>query len=72
MNRLALMIARNLHRVPGAWFKLCHYARHTDRYPEKEKYDHIRYILQLAVKAGNLELTVDGDLFKVTLTFPTE
>ena len=60
MNRLALMILRNLHHVPGVWFKLCHYAKHTDRYPEKEKYDHIRYILQLAVKAGNLELTVTG------------
>ena len=60
MNRLAFMILRNLHRVPGAWVRLCHYAKHTDRYPEKEKYDHIRYILQLAVKAGNLELTVTG------------
>lgn len=60
MNRLALMILRNLHHVPGAWVRLCHYAKHTDRYPEKEKYDHIRYILQLAVKAGNLELTVTG------------
>ena len=60
MNRLAMMILRNLHHVPGAWFKLCHYAKHTDEYPEKEKYDHIRHILQLAVNAGNLELLTSG------------
>ena len=60
MNRLAMMILRNLHHVPGAWFKLCHYAKHTDEYPEKVKYDHIRYILHRAVKAGNLDLVVTG------------
>lgn len=60
MNRLALMILRNLHHIPGAWFKLCHYARHTDKYPEAEKFNHIRYILQLAVNSGNLNLVVSG------------
>ena len=60
MNRLALMILRNLHHIPGLWFKLCHYAKHTDKYPEAEKFNHIRRILQLAVKAGNLDLVVTG------------
>ena len=60
MNRLALMILRNLHRIPGLWFKLCHYAKHADEYPEAEKYNHIRRILQLAVNAGNLDLVVTG------------
>ena len=60
MNRLALMILRNLHHIPGLWFKLCHYAKHTDEYPEEEKFNHIRRILQLAVKAGNLDLVVTG------------
>jgi len=60
MNRLAMMILRNIHHVPGAWIRLCHYAKHTDEYPEKEKYDHIRYILQLAVNAGDLELLTSG------------
>ena len=60
MNRLVMMVLRNLHRVPGAWFKLCHYAKHTDEYPELEKYRHIQYILQLAVRSGNLDLVVTG------------
>ena len=60
MNRILLMVLKNLHIVPGAWFKLCHYAKHTDKYPEKEKWDHIRYILDRAVKTGNINLMVPG------------
>ena len=54
------MVLRNLHIVPGAWFKLCRYAKHTDDYPEIEKWNHIRYILSRAVKSGNVELKVTG------------
>jgi 1-acyl-sn-glycerol-3-phosphate acyltransferase len=54
------MVLRNFWRVPGAWFKLCRYAKHTERYPEQEKYDHIRYIMNLAVNSGNIDLTVTG------------
>lgn len=61
MNRIVLMALRNFWKVPGAWFKLCHYAKHTDKYPEKEKYDHIRWIMQLAVKSGNIDLQVTGE-----------
>ena len=60
MLRILLMVLRNFWRVPGAWLKLCRYAKHTDRYPEQEKYDHIRYIMNLAVKSGNIDLTVTG------------
>ena len=60
MNRLMTMVLRNLHIVPGAWFKLCRYAKHTDDYPEIEKWNHIRYILSRAVKSGNVELKVTG------------
>ena len=60
MNRLVLMVLRNIHRVPGAWVKLCRYAKNPDQYPESERYAHIRYILKLAVNSGNLELVVTG------------
>ena len=60
MNRIVTMVLRNLHIVPGAWAKLCHYAKHTDEYPEEEKYRHIQYILSRAVKTGNIELQVTG------------
>ena len=60
MNRLALMILKNIWRFPGAYGKLCHYAKNTDKYPETETYGHIRYMLQLAVNAGNIDLQVYG------------
>ena len=60
MNRLALMVLKNMHRVPFLYGRLCHYAKHTDEYPEQEKWDHIHHILELAVRAGNLDLQVTG------------
>ena len=60
MNRIVLMVLRNLFKVPGLYAKLCHYAKNVDQYPEQERWDHISHILQLAVKSGNLDLTVTG------------
>lgn len=60
MNRILLMCLRNIFKVPPAYLKLCHYAKHTDEYPELEKYKHIQYIFQTAVKSGNVELIVKG------------
>lgn len=60
MNRLVLMVLRNLWKVPGAYGKLCYYAKHTDKYDEEVKYRHIQYILKTAVKSGNIDLKVYG------------
>ena len=60
MNRIVTMVLKNLWRVPGAWFKLCHYAKHTEDYAEVEKWRHIQYILRLAIKGGNIDLKVTG------------
>lgn len=61
MNRIVLMVLRNFWKVPRLYGKLCHYAKHTDKYPEEEKYNLIRYILQTAVKSGNIDLQVHGE-----------
>ena len=60
MNRIAMMVLKNLWHVPGAWFKLCRYAKNTDKYPELERWQHIQYILNLAVKGGNIDLKLTG------------
>ena len=60
MNRILLMVLRNLTKVPAAWVKLCRFANHTDDYPEKEKWQHIQYILKLAIRSGNVDLQVTG------------
>ena len=54
------MILLNLPKVPGAYSKLCRYAKHPERYPEEEMWKHIQYTLSLAVKAGNVDLRVFG------------
>ena len=60
MNRIVTMVLNNLWRVPGAWVKLCRYAKHTDDYPEEEKWSHIQYILNRAIIGGNVKLEVTG------------
>ena len=60
MNRLALILLRNLHKFPGAYGKLCRYAKHPERYPEQERWDHIRYVMGLAAASGNIDLQVSG------------
>lgn len=60
MNRIVTMVLKNLWIVPGAWFKLCKYAGHTEEYSEEEKYRHIQYILEHAIKGGNIDLQVFG------------
>ena len=60
MNRLAMMVLKNILKVPGLYLKLCRYARHPQWYSEQEMYDHIRSILQLAVKSGNVDVRVYG------------
>ena len=60
MNRIVLMVLRNIVKVPGLYAKLCHYAKNVDKYPEQERWNHISHILQLAVKSGNVDLHVTG------------
>jgi len=60
MNRIVTMVLKNLWVVPGAWFKLCRYANNTDKYSREEMFRHIQYILQRAIKGGNIDLTITG------------
>ena len=60
MNRLALILLRNLTKLPSAYYKLCRYARHPERYSEEEMWQHIQYTMQQAVAASNVDLQVFG------------
>lgn len=60
MNRLALMVIKNLFRIPTLYGKLCKYAKNPENYTEEEMYRHIQLILQLASKAGNVTVDVHG------------
>ena len=60
MNRLALMVLKNILAVPGLYAKLCNYANNVGKYPEQESWDHIAKIMNRAIKAGNVDLVVTG------------
>lgn len=60
MNRITLMVIKNIFRLPGLYGKLYHYAKHTDKYPELEKWQHIQKVLRYAVNAANVDLQVFG------------
>ncbi len=60
MNRILRMVLKNAFFVPGAYAKLCRYAKHPERYEETQMYGHIRSFMQRAVAAGNVELQVHG------------
>lgn len=60
MNRLVMVVMKNIAMIPSAWVKLCKYAKHTDEYSYEEKYKHIRYILKRVCKSGNIDLKVEG------------
>jgi 1-acyl-sn-glycerol-3-phosphate acyltransferase len=60
MNRIARMVLRNFFRLPVYLPRLWHYAKHTDEYPEIEKWLHIHKTMKLAVEAGNIDLLVTG------------
>lgn len=60
MNRLALIILRNLHRLPRIWWKLCRYSKHPGAYSEQETFAHVAQIANLVLKSGNIQLIATG------------
>ena len=55
-----MVLMKNIFRAPGLLGKLNFYAKHTQQYPEQEKYDHIRKVLGHVVLDGNVDLQVTG------------
>lgn len=60
MRRIILIILKNLLYLPYRWFRLCHYAKHTDDYSEEEKYSLIRKFADWIIKGGRITLEVHG------------
>jgi len=60
MNRIVTMVLKNLHIAPGAFIKLWRYAAKPEAYEEQQMWNHIHYIMDRAVKGGNIDLQVTG------------
>ena len=60
MNRIAMMVLKNIHIAPGAFAKLWRYAANPEKYEEITMWNQIHYIMDRAVKGGNIDLVVTG------------
>ncbi len=60
MQRILMMVFRNILLVPYMWIKLCYHASHVDKYTEEEHYKMLRYITYRANKGGNVIIDVHG------------
>lgn len=60
MNRIAMMVLKNLGYVPGAWIKLNRYAKNPEKYTREEMYAHIHDIMKHALRSSNVDLKVTG------------
>ncbi|GIO40480.1 lysophospholipid acyltransferase family protein [Paenibacillus apis] len=60
MKRIILVILRNILFIPYGWITLCHYAKHTNKYPEEQKYALIRKFSKWMIKGGRINLEVYG------------
>ena len=60
MNRLVMIVLRNIARLPGAYVRLCRYARHPERYEEAETWRHVQKVMTWVVDTGNVNLLVTG------------
>lgn len=60
MNRIVTMVLKNIHVAPWGYWKLCHYAKHTEKFTVMEQWNHIHWLMGRAIKGGNVELTVTG------------
>lgn len=58
MNRLTLMVVKNIFRVPFLYTKLCRYAKTPDSFSQEEMFAHIKKIVECANWGGNV--TVEG------------
>ena len=67
MNRFLLVGLRNICKLPGFYLKLCRHAKHPERYPEAERWQHIQKIMDMVIGSGNIDLKVTG-----TQNIPTE
>ena len=60
MNRFVLVGLRNLWKLPGAYIKLYRYAKHPERYPEIQRWQHVQKVMRWVINTGNIDLQVTG------------
>lgn len=60
MERILLMVLRNLFKIPMMWIKLCYHAAHTDKYTDEQHNELFKYIVNRANIGGNVTIKSSG------------
>ena len=60
MERILMMVLRNIFRVPFIWIKLCYHAAHADKYTDEQHNEMFKYIVKRANKSGNVKINYYG------------
>ena len=60
MNRLVMIVLKNIFRLPAIMLRLNRYARHPERYSQEERWNYIQYVLGRVLKTSNVDLKVTG------------
>lgn len=60
MERIIMMVIRNILRVPSMLIKLCYHAAHEDKYTDKQHNELFKYIVKRANIGGNVKIKSYG------------
>lgn len=60
MNRVGMLILKNIYRIPSTAVKLFRYAGAPEKYSKERKYELIQYITEKIKTTGNIEIKVFG------------
>ena len=60
MERILMMVFRNIFRVPFMWIKLCYRAANSDKYTDNEHNKFFKYIVKRANIGGNVTIKSYG------------
>lgn len=60
MERILMMVFRNIFRVPFMWIKLCYRAANSDKYTDNEHNEFFKYIVKRANIGGNVTIKSYG------------
>ena len=60
MERIIMMVLRNILRVPFMWIKLCFHAANADKYTDAEHNKLFKYIVKRANIGGNVVIKTTG------------
>lgn len=60
MNRLIMIIVRNILRLPSLTIRLYYFASHKEKTTKQQRYQVLRYIVERTKKTGNIKIQIEG------------